>query len=128
MILLNGVIRSRSVIVPESNLLLITLMIQTNSFLTYLVPCSKIPHLTILFPHMISTVAMTSEWAGRACELIVVGEAVLDSHSAKYLHFFRERFALPLWYRRIDIIRNVLTFLRGSHERSSITPLDNPRR
>lgn len=46
--------------------------------------------------------------ADRAGELIVVGEAVLDSDGEKYLRFLRERFALPLWYRRIDITRKAL--------------------
>ena len=46
--------------------------------------------------------------ANRASEIVVVGEAELDSDSKAYLRFLRERFGLPLWYRRIDISRNVL--------------------
>ena len=51
-----------------------------------------------------------SHWpsANRAIELVVVGEAELGSDSKAYLHFLRQRFGLPLWYRRIDIDRNVL--------------------
>ena len=51
-----------------------------------------------------------SHWpsANRASEIVVVGEAELDSDSKDYLHFLRERFGLPLWYRRIDINRDVL--------------------
>jgi len=37
--------------------------------------------------------------ADRTGELIVVGEATLDSDDAAYLRFLRERFAQPLWYR-----------------------------
>lgn len=44
----------------------------------------------------------------RAIELIVVGEAELDSDSRAYLDLLRQRFGLPLWYRRIDIENDVL--------------------
>lgn len=46
--------------------------------------------------------------ANRASEIVIVGEATLDPDSKAYLRFLRERFGLPLWYRRIDISRNVL--------------------
>ena len=46
--------------------------------------------------------------ANRANEIVVVGEAELDSDSRAYLHFLRQRFGLPIWYRRIDINRDVL--------------------
>lgn len=46
--------------------------------------------------------------ADRANELIIVGELALDSDAAAYLHFLRERFGLPIWYRRLDMDRNVL--------------------
>ena len=46
--------------------------------------------------------------ANRASEIIVVGEAELDSDSRAYLDFLRQRFDIPLWYRRIDINNNVL--------------------
>lgn len=46
--------------------------------------------------------------ADRAIELIVVGEAELDSDSRAYLDLLRQRFGLPLWYRRIDIENDVL--------------------
>lgn len=46
--------------------------------------------------------------ANRASELVVVGEAELDSDSRAYLRVLRERFGLPLWYRRIDISGDVL--------------------
>ena len=51
-----------------------------------------------------------SHWpsAERASEIVVVGEAELDSDSKAYLQFLRQRFDLPLWYRRIDINRDVL--------------------
>lgn len=51
-----------------------------------------------------------SHWpsANRASEIIVVGEAELDSDSRAYLHFLRQRYGLPLWYRRIDINRDIL--------------------
>ena len=44
----------------------------------------------------------------RASEMVVVGEVELDSDSRAYLEFLRQRFDLPLWYRRIDINNNVL--------------------
>ena len=46
--------------------------------------------------------------ADRASEMIVVGEAELDSVSRDYLRFLRDKFGLPLWYRRIDIDNDVL--------------------
>ena len=46
--------------------------------------------------------------ANRASEIVVVGEAEFDSDSKAYLRFLRQRFGLPLWYRRIDINRNIL--------------------
>ncbi len=46
--------------------------------------------------------------ANRASELVVVGEAELDSDSKAYLRVLRERFGLPLWYRRIDISGDAL--------------------
>ena len=51
-----------------------------------------------------------SHWpsADRASEIVIVGEAELDSDSKAYLHFLRQRFGLPLWYRHIDINRDVL--------------------
>ncbi len=51
-----------------------------------------------------------SHWpsVNRASEIIVVGEAELDSDSRAYLHFLRQRYGLPLWYRRIDINRDIL--------------------
>lgn len=45
--------------------------------------------------------------ADRAIELIVVGEAELDSDSRAYLDLLRQRFGLPIWYRRIDIENDV---------------------
>lgn len=44
----------------------------------------------------------------RASELIVVGEAIVGRDGAAYLRLLRERFALPLWYRRLDVGRKVL--------------------
>jgi len=44
----------------------------------------------------------------RAGELIIVGEAELDSDSLAYLQFLRQRFGLLLWYRRIDMNRHIL--------------------
>lgn len=46
--------------------------------------------------------------ANRARELIVVGEAELDADSTVYLRSLRERYHLPLYYRRIDMSRNIL--------------------
>ena len=46
--------------------------------------------------------------ANRASEVVIVGEAELDSDSKDYLDFLRQRFGLPLWYRRINMSRNVL--------------------
>jgi len=46
--------------------------------------------------------------ANRASEIVIVGEPALDTDSKAYLSFLRERFGLPLWYRRIDLSRNVL--------------------
>ena len=46
--------------------------------------------------------------ADRAHELIVVGEAVADEVGAGYLQLLRERFRLPLWYRRIDVEEGTL--------------------
>ena len=46
--------------------------------------------------------------ADRAIEMIVVGEAELDSDGRAYLDLLRQRFGLPLWYRRIDIENDVL--------------------
>jgi len=39
----------------------------------------------------------------RATELIVVGEPSADESSRSYMQLLRERFALPVWYRRIDM-------------------------
>jgi hypothetical protein len=41
--------------------------------------------------------------ANRASELIVVGEPAVDESSRSYLQLLRVRFALPVWYRRIDV-------------------------
>ena len=46
--------------------------------------------------------------ADRAREMIVVGEAELDSDSKAYLDLLRQQFGLPLWYRRIDIDNDAL--------------------
>lgn len=46
--------------------------------------------------------------ADRAIEMIVVGEAELDSDSKAYLDLLREKYGLPIWYRRIDIENDVL--------------------
>jgi len=46
--------------------------------------------------------------ADRAGELVVVGESEVDRDSAAYLRLLRDRFALPLWYRRIDTEHNAL--------------------
>ena len=46
--------------------------------------------------------------ADRAIEMVVVGEAKLDSDSRAYLRLLRDQFSLPLWYRRIDINNDVL--------------------
>lgn len=49
-------------------------------------------------------------WASapRARELIVVGEPALEADGQAYLRFLRERYGLPLWYRRIDFEGRVL--------------------
>lgn len=44
----------------------------------------------------------------RAQELIVVGEAEIDDEGRAYLRFLRHRFALPVWYRRVNLERRVL--------------------
>lgn len=41
--------------------------------------------------------------AARACELIVVGEYSADDDAIAFLHLLRERFSLPLWYRKISL-------------------------
>ena len=46
--------------------------------------------------------------ADRANEVIVVGEAELDSDSGAYLDLLRRKYGLPIWYRRIDIENDVL--------------------
>ena len=46
--------------------------------------------------------------AERASEMIVVGEAELDSDSKAYLDLLRQHYRLPIWYRRIDIDNDVL--------------------
>ena len=46
--------------------------------------------------------------ADRASEMIVVGEAELDSDSKAYLDLLRQQFGLPLWYRRIDLENDAL--------------------
>ena len=46
--------------------------------------------------------------ADRANEMVVVGEAKLDSDSRAYLRLLRDQFGFPLWYRRIDTEYNVL--------------------
>ena len=46
--------------------------------------------------------------ADRASEMIVVGEAELDSDSGAYLDLLRQKYGLPIWYRRIDIDNDVL--------------------
>ena len=46
--------------------------------------------------------------ADRASEMIVVGEAKLDSDSRAYLRLLRDRFGLPIWYRRIDMESDAL--------------------
>ena len=46
--------------------------------------------------------------ANRAKEMVVVGEPELDAESKAYLNLLRQQFDMPLWYRRIDISRNVL--------------------
>ncbi|AGA33032.1 hypothetical protein TVNIR_1361 [Thioalkalivibrio nitratireducens DSM 14787] len=46
--------------------------------------------------------------AERAHELIVVGEAEIDDEARAYLHLLRGRFALPVWYRRVDVDREIL--------------------
>lgn len=46
--------------------------------------------------------------ADRASELIIVGEGAMDPDSAQYLQLLRDRFALPVWYRRIDVEGGVL--------------------
>ena len=44
----------------------------------------------------------------RASELIIVGEPELREDDSDYLRLLRQRFDLPLWYRRIDTDRSVL--------------------
>lgn len=44
----------------------------------------------------------------RASEIVVVGEAAPDSDGQAYLRLLRERYALPLWYRQIDLEGRVL--------------------
>lgn len=44
----------------------------------------------------------------RASEIVVVGEAALDSDGQAYLRLLRERYALPLWYRQINLDGRVL--------------------
>jgi hypothetical protein len=46
--------------------------------------------------------------ADRASEIVIVGEATLDADGEAYLRLLRERYALPLWYRRIDLDGHVL--------------------
>lgn len=46
--------------------------------------------------------------AHRARDLIVVGEAAVDADAAAYLRLLRERFGLPVWYRRLDFERRRL--------------------
>jgi hypothetical protein len=43
----------------------------------------------------------------RAIELIVVGECRPDEAAVRYLELLRERFSLPLWYRRISPARTL---------------------
>jgi hypothetical protein len=44
----------------------------------------------------------------RASEIVVVGEAPLDSDGQAYLRFLRKQYTLPLWYRQIDFDGRVL--------------------
>lgn len=40
----------------------------------------------------------------RAMDLIIVGEQEPDDESRMYLQYLRDRFSLPVWYRRMDVV------------------------